>query len=93
MAVPECGVGLTRAVFVADQPIEPRWAETVLARGTPEAGVTLALPADVVALGTILAVTLLSTERSVCANRAFLLASSMAQETFRHSIQLATVTQ
>lgn len=81
VSVPERVVGITRAVLVADEPVEPQRAETVLASGTPEASVTLARPGDVVTLGIVLAGTLLSAQSSVRANGAFLLAPDTAQGT------------
>lgn len=74
-AVPERGLGPAGAVLVTEQPVQARGAEAVLAAGALEALVAQTGSVDVVALGTVLAVTFVGTLWSVRANRAFVLAS------------------
>ena len=74
-SVPESVCSLAGAVFVADESIEAQGTEAVLAAGALEALVAQAGPVDVVALGSVLAVTLVGTLRPVSADWALVLAS------------------
>lgn len=71
------------AVFVTDESIQASGTETILTARPLEAFVTQAGTVDVVAFGSVLAVTLVSTLWPISANWAFILASGWIKKTRR----------
>lgn len=76
-AVPERALSFAGAVLVTEQPEQARGAEPVLAAGALKALVAQTGSVDVVALGTILAVTFVGALGSVSTDWALILAPGM----------------
>lgn len=76
-SVPECVFSLAGAVFVAEQSVQACGTEAVLAAGALKTLVAQTGSIDVVALSTVLAVTLVGTLWSIGTNWAFILASGL----------------
>lgn len=74
-SVPECVRSFAGAVFIADESVQAGGTEAVLAAGALKALVAQASSVDVVALGPVLAVTLVGTLWPISADWAFILAS------------------
>lgn len=72
--LPQSICSITRAVFVTNKPIQPWWAESLLAVRSFKACVTQTGAVDMVTLGPVLTVAMEGTLLAICTDRALLLA-------------------